>query len=607
MRFILITTLLIGQMLWAKHTAQIRTALEKANAMHLAQSRYWHLLLHMPGQTSEIDDPSFFLSPDGKTNAAAELNATIEALYNETRSDDNATGCLYPARRYWLEKTLDLKDLPALQCRRFDKLIRQVDPQAATLVFSAAHINSPASMFGHTFLRIDSSYRSKMLSHAVNYAAGADPDKENGVIFAIKGLFGGYPGLYSLLPYYEKLKEYRDSEQRNIWEYDLDFTPEQVRMMMRHIWEIQRVYSWYYFFDENCSYNMFWLMEIARPDVHLREHFIYQVIPMETVHVTEAEGLVKAKHFRPSKRSVLLAYEKVLDASQVDAVQALVDGRLDPAVLLADTTSSVQGKRYMLEAAAELAQYRLMKGALDKPTYLKRYHAILSARSTLGKGKKIPIVQPPNPDEGHRAIRVHLDTGWREGTPMQTLGIRPAYHDLSDSDIGFLPGTQIEFLDLSVRWDTEGLAVEKATLLSIVSAAPVGRFFQPFSWRVRVGWDQSFYTRRATFGATVGAGATVGGSWGYVYVMADPEIYVPSEAHVAVKASAGAVVYARKGSKLYIDGGYRFYDNGLRQWVGHLSETARLAQNHAMVFSADYVEKRSGVQRTFQIGYRYYF
>jgi hypothetical protein len=63
-----------------------------------------------------------------------------------------------------------------------------MDPQSVTLVFSSAHINSPASMFGYTFLRIDSSYESKMLSYAVNYAAGADPDKENGMVFAVKGL-----------------------------------------------------------------------------------------------------------------------------------------------------------------------------------------------------------------------------------------------------------------------------------------------------------------------------------------------------------------------------------------------------------------------------------
>ena len=40
----------------------MENALRKAEQIQLAQSRYWHLLLHMPGQVSEIDDPAFFLA-----------------------------------------------------------------------------------------------------------------------------------------------------------------------------------------------------------------------------------------------------------------------------------------------------------------------------------------------------------------------------------------------------------------------------------------------------------------------------------------------------------------------------------------------------------------
>ncbi|MBE0497912.1 MAG: hypothetical protein IBX43_01570, partial [Campylobacterales bacterium] len=42
-------------------------------------------MLHMPEQISEIDDAAFFLSPEGKTDAQSELEATIRALINEER------------------------------------------------------------------------------------------------------------------------------------------------------------------------------------------------------------------------------------------------------------------------------------------------------------------------------------------------------------------------------------------------------------------------------------------------------------------------------------------------------------------------------------------
>ena len=132
----------------------------------------------MDNGESEIDDKKFFFAQDGKTNAKNELIATIDALLNETRFDDNSTACRFPARKAWLKEKLNITDFPNVECKEYDKILKRLNPKSATLVFPAAHINSPASMFGHTFLRINSAYNSKLLSYAINYAANADPSKE---------------------------------------------------------------------------------------------------------------------------------------------------------------------------------------------------------------------------------------------------------------------------------------------------------------------------------------------------------------------------------------------------------------------------------------------
>lgn len=259
----------------------------RADKLNLAEDRYWQILLHIDNGESEIDDERFFFSPNGKTDPKAELDATIDALFNETRFDDDSNACRFPARKAWLQERLSISDLPKVECKKYNDILKRLNPKSVTLVFPSAHINSPASMFGHTFLRINSGYNSKLLSYAFNYAADADPSKTNGAVFAIKGLTGGYFGKYSLLPYYEKLKEYRDTEQRDIWEYDLDLSEDEVLKMLRHIWELKDIHSYYYFFTQNCSYNMLWFIESARPSVDLREYFNYQVLPLETILVTE--------------------------------------------------------------------------------------------------------------------------------------------------------------------------------------------------------------------------------------------------------------------------------------------------------------------------------
>ncbi len=573
---------------------------QKADALNLASSRYWHLLLHVNSHESEIDDPDFFLAKDGKSNPKSELHATIQSLLNETVFDDNATACRFPARKEWLKNQLNIKEFPKVVCKDFEKMLKRVDPQSATFVFPSAHINSPASMFGHTFLRINSSYNSKLLSHAVNYAATADQDTENGVVFAIKGLIGGYSGVYSLLPYYEKLKEYRDTEQRDIWEYDLNLTAQEVRRMLLHVWELGSSYSWYYFFDENCSYNMLWLIEVARPSVHLREKFFYHVLPIDTVFALEDEGLVSKKGYRPSKRQLLLAYEKMLSDEALKSVTALTTTEKPVAQILQnnENNSSVQQKRYTLEASSELLEYLYIENEIDQKYYKKRFHEILQARSALGKGDTITIKEPTNPDQSHRANRVTMQLSNQEGAWGYMLGFRPAYHTLEDSNAGLLRGTQIEFLSFLLHYTKEeALEVEEFTILSLASIAQRSAFFKPFSWRTHFGFDRKYLRNSLLFNASVGGGFSWGDEWGYFYLLSDIFTYVDTSSSMGVAASLGVVLYETQNYKTNFQWSERLYVDGTLQSLVNFSQLYSINSNVAIKAQYSYVEYGKGAKR----------
>lgn len=587
--------------------ANIDDYIALAKEKNLSDSRYWHILLHMPSETSEIDDEVFFLSPNGMDNAEAELEATIAALVNEEVFDDNATACRFPARKWWLSKELNMKDLPQVECRKFDDLVGRVDPQAVSLIFPSAYINSPASMFGHTFLRIDSSYKSKMLSHAINYAANADSSTENGMVFAIKGLVGGYYGNYSLLPYYEKIKEYRDTEERDMWEYDLDLNPEEMMQMMRHIWEIHDTYSWYYFFTENCSYNMLWLIEVAKPSVHLREYFNYQVLPPETIHVAVSEGIVTKRHYRPARRSKLLAYESHLNDSDINDVFSLARANTLPQTFLKSSAKAAQTQRYILEASSEFIEYDFLAGDINASVYSKRLHSILGARASLGKGERIEIPVPVDPMEGHRALRVRAEAGVREDDGIGFLGVRPANHDIRDSDVGFLRGTQIEFFDLLFSYGKDDFNVEKATLINIVSLAPRSKFFKPFSWRLNTGWDRKYLSDSTKFTSNASAGLTWGNDLGYVYFLADALFYTDRSLTAGIGGVAGTVIYKGRDFKTNLEVTQRIYDTGHDQLLFSLSEHYRSSQNTALSISYDYVEKYNEDWDTVKFTFDYFF
>ena len=502
---------------------------------------------------------------------------------------------MFPARKAWLTKELDIDDFPKIHCSTYDKTLKRLSPTSATLVFPAAHINSPASMFGHTFLRINSHYNSKLLAYAINYAADADPKKENGVVFAIKGLFGGYYGKYSLLPYYEKLKEYRDAEKRDIWEYDLNLTPEETLRMVQHIWELNQTHSYYYFFTQNCSYNMLWLMEIARPSVHLREHFAFEVIPLESVYATAQEGLIESEHYRPSKRTVLLKYEQLIKPCYIQKVKELQHNTQEIQNLLHNTTIPLQQKQYILEAALEYLAYSYSKNDMDKESYLHIFHQLSLARASLKKGKALHFDHPQNPLDGHRAYKVDVGVVHVDDEEKLLFGFRPAYHALQDPQYGFLRGTQIEFLNTQLLCDTHTLGIEKLTLLSINSFAQHTALFSPLSWRMKLGYDRYSLEDIANFSLRVGAGASWGNSYGYLYATVDPIYYAHSQT-AAIGGSVGVVVDRYTKLNLLGELTSRYYDTGVSQIIAKGSLGYNFTNNTQLLGEFESIEKYKNTQ-----------
>ncbi|MDF1883324.1 DUF4105 domain-containing protein [Sulfurimonas sp. SAG-AH-194-C21] len=560
----------------------------------------------MPENKSEIADPKFFLAKDGRVNAKGELEATINALYNEERLDDNSTACLYPARKHWLQKELGLKDLPTVECYDFDLLMDMLKPNSATLVFPFMQGSAPSSMFGHTFLRIDGKDRPIMLSYAFNYASESD-DSDNQLLYMYKGFFGGYKGTYSLLPYYEKIREYRDLEERDIWEYELNFTEEETQQMVRHMWEIEQAYSWYYFFTKNCSYKMFWIMESGREGLNLRKYFAFHVIPSESIRATLDEGLVLKKNYRPARSSKLEAYSKELSSSDIDDVFKIALAELEPQVYLQKRDKTQQMQRYVLEASSEFVEYDYLKKDINESVYKQRLHKILSARAGLGKGDSIQIPTPVDPMLSHRSFRTSVKAGMRNSEPIGFIGVRPANHDINDFAVGLLPGTQIEFMDLLFSYTQDELELEKATIVSAVAFTPRTEFFQPSSWRFSVGFDREFLGESTDFRANYATGATWGNGDNYFYLLADFIAYIETDVYVGIGVVGGAVLHQGVNFKTNLETSQRVFSNRETQLLFSAKEHYRSSQNTALSISYEYIQKRERDFNTYTLSFDYFF
>ena len=325
-------------LLWhvqANDNVYLSNLLEHANKTKLYNHRYWHILLHYKKDylgriESLIDDPNFFLAPDGKVNPKSELESTIRILFNNNIEKTDPRICQFIARYTWLTEQLniDASKVPIFDCEQ----IQNIKVKSASLAFPTYYMNNPASMFGHTLLIIETQYPNKLLNHAVNYAAMTN--ETNGFVFAYKGIFGLFDGYYSILPYYKKIQEYSDINQRDIWEYQLNLTETELKRMILHIRELEKISTKYFFFSENCSYNLLFLLEAARPQLKLTDKFGPFVIPIDTVKVVKKSGLITKTVYRPSKATKIKNIYKELNPTNKELANNILQGKQKVQTLL---------------------------------------------------------------------------------------------------------------------------------------------------------------------------------------------------------------------------------------------------------------------------------
>ena len=482
----------------AQQYPYLQQLLDKAAREKIHEERAWQVLLHYTrtvsdGYRSRIDDPDFFLSPTGSTEPSEELKATLSSFFLPPKGDGAHAACRFPARFQWLADRLSLDSghLPDFACTERDTALAAVEGRSAVLVFPVGHINSPASMFGHTLIRIDGTSSSNLISYAANYAATAEDT--NGFVYAWKGLFGKYKGYYSLLPYYIKVKEYSDLEHRDMWEYRLKFAPDEVGMMLKHLWELQGIHSAYFFLDENCSYNLLFLLEVARPELHLTDRTGLFVLPTHTIRIALENGILEEPRYRPSQGTKMGKMLSLLDEDQQKAAFRLAYGASAGKDLqLADFPP--QDRMTILDLAAEYVQLRFARKELEKDVYSRLYLKLLGERSRLGMAPEgtYDIAEPSRPESGHGTMKVAAGGGVRRGKGFVELEAQPAFHTLLDPDHGYLRGAQIKFFDTAVRhyFTTGQLRLEKLHILDILSLASRNIFFRPLSWKVLTGFER---------------------------------------------------------------------------------------------------------------------
>ncbi|WP_368678625.1 DUF4105 domain-containing protein [Acinetobacter lactucae] len=479
------------------YSADINPTIQKywsiAEQQNLDQDITWQRLMYAnKNQKSEVTYSGYFLSKNGKNNLKEELKTDISALFMPAQ-DNQSIRCKFPARSQWLIQKVGIQEneLPQVKCSEFENWIGQIKPYKATLIYATDFMGNPSSMFGHTLLRLDPKDQQQLnlVSYAVNYAATvAGNDNWS---YAWKGLTGQYPGEYSLMPYYRKVKEYGDFESRDLWEYELNLTPEETRFLVSHIWEMQHVSFPYYFVSDNCAYRLLGLVDLVKPESNLQEKFTYASIPMETIKSMQQQGLTKAPVYRPALETQLLAQAHQHGASLAKvAHQITMLPTQQSSQILKSFSEQDQAK--ILEMAYDDLYLQFISRKIEESVAQPQLRQLLALRSQidLDKQRQEPKRPAKEPTQGHNARNFSVKSGEVQGDKFIELGHRQAYHDLIDPQGGYRAGTQLLFLNGNAQWRDDHLKLERLDLLEVNSYNPIQPFKTPLSWGFNLGWRQ---------------------------------------------------------------------------------------------------------------------
>ncbi|MBL7543934.1 MAG: DUF4105 domain-containing protein [Bdellovibrionaceae bacterium] len=599
----------------------LEEALNKSRALKLSQERQWILLGHYKkslfgGWKSDIADPAFFLSPEGRVNPKAELESLLAALWAPVTEQDIGQDprCKFPARLYWLKTKLNLGGVPEEQdpilqrCEMYRRYRAVVSADSLSFVFSSYYANSPGSAFGHTFFRINKKpgpggKRSELLDHGVGYAAQVTVS--NPALYAIFGLAGLFKGVFTNLPYYYKVREYNDFESRDLWSYDLNLTPEEIDMVARHLWEIGNSHFNYYFFTQNCAYLMLTVIEAAAPRYNVAKRVPFYVIPSDTIKaINEEPGLVANVTFRASIRNTFLQRFNKLSAEEKRTFQ-LYMADLDQQVLLNQNENS---KVRMVDAAIDYIDVLYPNSMIDSNSIgAKNKNSLLQTRALIPSISEPFIAQLPEaerPELGHDSARVALGYGTNYlGNSALQLDFRFALHDFLDSHTGYPQFSKLEFFNFVGQLDlkTDRATLDRFDFFRVAAINPWNLFLKKASWRINIGANR--FKDGACINDCMAAG--LGFGYGYAaffdgeserflgYAFVDGQAYhdVHFKEHpykIALGPSIGLILDVSENLKWQLEGSYLF------QMIKSQKDVSQVSS-----------ELRYHLQRRWNLGLRY--
>jgi len=478
----------------------------------LSQSSQWQKLLHLKPSNN---NQSYIISSDYSLNKSRinspidELQATITA-FNQPVTNiatvDKHAQCRFPARLLLIKKHLSPEEigaLPKINCLRYQHWRQEIDVSSISVVFASGYMSNPASMYGHLFLKLNkaktSTNSSNLLNASLNYGAIV-PNAENPITYMIKGIFGGYDAGYSDQQFYKHQHNYGNVELRDLWDYQLALTPEDINLLVAHIWELLGNKFDYFFIDENCAFHIAKLLELVLSEPLINDDSLW-VLPSSVAkglshNIYQQRSLVSSVSFIPSSETILHNNVQQLPREHHAIAQTLVNDNFN--FNHSDYQQLSNSKK--ISIVESLFQYVnvIQQKQADNTTLAQAKKKLMKERFSLPIGKAPTTARQHKSAPHHSMNPSKYSLGLAAINHQQqylTAGFRLNYFDDLSFNNTKQPFANLEMIDIELVANDSTIRIAKIDLIDIDSlylpAIPWSND-SASAWSVRVGYEQRY-------------------------------------------------------------------------------------------------------------------
>lgn len=449
--------------------------------LELSEHPVWQSLLHMNGQSSDLSAPQFLLSAP-QFSAHRELLATRALL----QSRPAEASCRFPARVSWLSNQLGLPEPSLAHCTDLQEFLMRAPTDRVDLVFASESLSQPATMMGHSFLRLAGQRTNgESVEHAVAFfteAGGYNLPK-----LLVESMVIGKPGFFALSPFQEERERYLLSEQRALWSYTLKFDQDQRRLVQLHLQELKQVPLTYFFQSYNCATLLHHVLGVSG---QLPPQTNWWTTPKDVVQAAAAAGLIQSVSVEQPDGWVFRTLSAQVSQERLQAVVSHV--REGTALGLSFDPKEPEDVLLLMAGVAYGHWLLQQSGNIEAPEAVRmRIQALVLEQSRFDDfsvGHAAALNPANHPGDSQIGVRVRH----RNGQRTWLLDLLPASHQLHNDNRGYTQETELQLFGLSAAMSESGhVRLDEMVLYSMQSLAPHHPILGSLSSKATIRWGDN--------------------------------------------------------------------------------------------------------------------